>query len=530
MQTSSASSSPSSPPPPSPPHDITIPETLITLIVCFVIAMAFRGFVLEGFVIPTGSMAPTLMGDHALWRSPETGYVFATDAGEKFLRNTPRHHTFDIADPMLDRNATVLTSDFPVLRRSARAGDRVLVLKWFYAFVDPERFDVIVFKNPTNSWENYIKRVVGLPGEELWLADGDVFVRPADESDAPFTIARKPRHVQRAVWQPIFDSAYVRDEGTQQSEDPWTRLTRSTDDPRMFRIDSADETIAWWDTSIRALDDWNAYNMLGPWDGMNRTFPVSDLRLAMAVRPDQSGLLTALGLVARGHSFEFFIANERATIEITETANPDVAVLTTSAPIDPIPAGRTTLIEFWHADQSLSIFIDGECVLTADYDWGPWERLEHATGQDIREVLETSRAVNPLATVALPGEPSLELSFTGSPLTITRLQVDRDLYYQPLDVRDPSHGPLLGTHPDRTARLDEDQFFMLGDNSAASADSRLWGEPDELVAAQIDPTPFIVNRKLIIGKAWCVYFPSPYALFEGGRRFIPDFGRMRFIR
>jgi hypothetical protein len=138
--------------------------------------------------------------------------------------------------------------------------------------------------------------------------------------------------------------------------------------------------------------------------------------------------------------------------------------------------------------------------------------------------------VNPLATQAHATPPSLELSFNGSPVTITRLQVDRDLYYQPMDQRDRAHGPLLGTHPDHTARLGEDQFFMLGDNSGASADSRLWGEPDELVAAQVDPTPNIVNRKLIIGKAWCVYFPSPYALFEGGRRFIPDFGRMRFIR
>jgi hypothetical protein len=71
---------------------------------------------------------------------------------------------------------------------------------------------------------------------------------------------------------------------------------------------------------------------------------------------------------------------------------------------------------------------------------------------------------------------------------------------------------------------------MLGDNSSASADGRVWGEPDELVAAQIDPAPFIVNRRLIIGKAWSVYFPSPYPLVEGGRRFIPDFGRIRFIR
>ena len=41
-------------------------ETLQSLVVAFVLAMVFRGFVVEGFVIPTGSMAPTLLGQHLL--------------------------------------------------------------------------------------------------------------------------------------------------------------------------------------------------------------------------------------------------------------------------------------------------------------------------------------------------------------------------------------------------------------------------------------------------------------------------------
>ena len=44
-------------------------------------------------------------------------------------------------------------------------GDRILVAKFPYEFANPKRWDVIVFKYPGNSTMNYIKRLVGLPGE-----------------------------------------------------------------------------------------------------------------------------------------------------------------------------------------------------------------------------------------------------------------------------------------------------------------------------------------------------------------------------
>ena len=95
-------------------------------------------------------------------------------------------------------------------------------------------------------------------------------------------------------------------------------------------------------------------------------------------------------------------------------------------------------------------------------------------------------------------------------------------------VMDDARG--FATHPAKPAVLGADHFFMLGDNSARSLDGRLWGSPHPLVVEQIDPAPFVVNRTLLIGKAWVVYFPSPFSVTEGGRRFVPDFGRMRFIR
>ncbi|MDG1899250.1 MAG: S26 family signal peptidase, partial [Phycisphaerales bacterium] len=50
-------------------------DTVQSLILAFVLAMTFRGFVVEGFVIPTGSMAPTLLGEHWLVESDQTGFM-----------------------------------------------------------------------------------------------------------------------------------------------------------------------------------------------------------------------------------------------------------------------------------------------------------------------------------------------------------------------------------------------------------------------------------------------------------------------
>jgi hypothetical protein len=130
-------------------------------------------------------------------------------------------------------------------------------------------------------------------------------------------------------------------------------------------------------------------------------------------------------------------------------------------------------------------------------------------------------------------------------VSLHRVRVDRDLYYRAdtltsQAVRNPTRPgyerivrpqtPAYGTHPDKPAILGPDHFFMLGDNSPASSDSRLWGNPHPFVVEQIDGSPFLVHRKLLLGKAWVVYFPALYPLSDNGRGVIPDFGRLRFIR
>ena len=65
-------------------------------------------------------------------------------------------------------------------------GDNLLVDKLTYRFRDPERFDIIVFPFRFQEETYYIKRIIGLPGETVQIADGCVFidgVRLADDLD-----------------------------------------------------------------------------------------------------------------------------------------------------------------------------------------------------------------------------------------------------------------------------------------------------------------------------------------------------------
>ena len=72
-------------------HAHAVRETVESIVIAFVLAFLFRTFEAEAFVIPTGSMAPTLMGRHKDVDCPKCGYRFQVNAseedGEELLRS-----------------------------------------------------------------------------------------------------------------------------------------------------------------------------------------------------------------------------------------------------------------------------------------------------------------------------------------------------------------------------------------------------------------------------------------------------------
>lgn len=107
----------------------TTREYAESLIVAVVIALFLRAFVLEAFKIPTGSMIPTLLvGDH----------IFVN----KFV--------YGLRIPFSNQ--------------------------WLVEWNDPQRGEVIVFRNPREPSQDFIKRVVAVAGDEVRVEGRDVYV------------------------------------------------------------------------------------------------------------------------------------------------------------------------------------------------------------------------------------------------------------------------------------------------------------------------------------------------------------------
>ena len=215
-------------------------ETIESIVIAFVLAFLFRTFEAEAFVIPTGSMSPSLQGQHKDVVCSECGYRFLTTAsseGEErdsliaqanFTNLTlgERQRIHDTIEglevvagmcPMCRQTMLYRTDNLPSdLPKSIRTeavelqesypGDRILVNKYSYENSLPERWDVVVFKFPGNGEMNYIKRLVGLPGETLRIYQGDLFTK--SDKDHEFHIARKPPHKVLAMLEPVHDTDY----------------------------------------------------------------------------------------------------------------------------------------------------------------------------------------------------------------------------------------------------------------------------------------------------------------------------------
>ncbi|HZJ58186.1 MAG TPA: signal peptidase I [Clostridia bacterium] len=54
--------------------------------------------------------------------------------------------------------------------------DRVIINKIVYHLYTPSRGDIVVFKNPDNNKENYVKRIIGIAGDTIEIGDQEVYI------------------------------------------------------------------------------------------------------------------------------------------------------------------------------------------------------------------------------------------------------------------------------------------------------------------------------------------------------------------
>ncbi len=110
-------------------------ESIKTIIIAIFIAVLIRSFFAEPFNIPSGSMKPTLLvGDYLFVKKWEYGYS---------------KHSLPFSLPIINKR----------------------ILKKI-----PKRGDVVVFKTPEDNTTDYIKRVIGIPGDTIQLVNGVVFL------------------------------------------------------------------------------------------------------------------------------------------------------------------------------------------------------------------------------------------------------------------------------------------------------------------------------------------------------------------
>jgi len=123
-------------------------------------------------------------------------------------------------------------------------------------------------------------------------------------------------------------------------------------------------------------------------------------------------------------------------------------------------------------------------------------------------------------------EPEVKIIGSGN-LKIAHIAIFRDIHYTSRQngISGKAARATLGS----PLKLDEKEYFVLGDNSPISGDGRWWNVPGRGNNGKTFRTG-IVPRQCLVGKAWVVVWPSGYKPFEKFPfRFIPNAGRMRFI-
>lgn len=581
-------------------------RSAIDLAIGFVIAVILlRTFILEGYLISTGSMAPGLLGFHRRIACPSCRYDFA----------------FGVAfDDSVDSDSPVITEP-DGMRRYATCpncgqinidvsgvpnshGDQLLVQKNVYDFRQPRRWEVVVFRNPASPGEAYVKRVTGLPGDRIQVINGDVFINGQ--------IARKDFQQQLAMRIPVCNVHYLADDEDWllpwELDDGW-----SADDGVLVTSAPAQEatsgqearTVPVTKTQWLRFRNWRWFGghhlaetplmdeeSLADWAALKERYdsmPVAwssrldfdeerrvlrcegvmpdDLQRDLLRQATSASFKSAIyrlaalshlspvtdryGYNAMVESPEYIVSDLMLRSRIAWTSQPDtilaqvpvgnqifsVVIHPKSTKVDLIDvdermvvrSGRFVLdeasqsqgqadngqllLEVSNFDQQIIVAINGETCFDAfeihDVD-SSTDALEAIVAAGPGQKLDAGK----VAQIAIKVEQQRRwaLGIKGGSVRIEDLEMFRDVFYTPGRRRNAVESEF--TVPNNC-------YFVQGDNSPVSSDSRNWPDP-------------CVPHRLLIGRPFLVHLPSRPAVLEfgGSRRMIrvPEWSRIRYIR
>jgi signal peptidase I len=555
-------------------------ESIESFVVVFV-SFLIWSLEAEGFVIPTGSMAPTLMGRHKEIVCPQCSYTYTVNAGGE-VEPTGRGTSTGLR--VVSGTCENCRFESAVADMPSYTGDRIYVMKDGLSLpffsearrVKLKRWDVAVFKLPEEPEVRYIKRLVGMPNEVIRIDGGDIWAQAPDQSAGFERLLRSLDH-QQAMQLTVYDDAH---RAAALANDPrwlrwvtlpahqWTQPVQGAYSPNQ---NAADWSELRYHHVVPSPAQWRALRSGAP----SPTPPVATLitdyysyntdvsahdqsRPRMAARawfqPHWVGDLTlSLRLTTRERAGKFRLelikagSSHRCEIDLTsgeaQLFRDDVTLG------DAVPTGITRAgtydLAFANVDGRLTLWVDG--------------RLPFGAGPKY-----DSRLESPVPTAA-DLEPARIAAMRAS-IDVDQLILRRDVYYtlEPAEtdysnldgsartessalldlLSDPARFPTLTRYPARDYPIGPGHYLMLGDNSPWSRDGRAWGNSDQIDADfpgkgwdNSGRQSWEVPEALLIGKAFCVYWPHPKQIWPRLRftadvrlPILPFIERMRWIR
>ncbi len=87
-------------------------------------------------------------------------------------------------DFLVIANAVVPTGS---MENTVPVGSRIIGFRLYYLFQEPQRGDIVIFKFPDDEKKDYLKRIIGLPGDTVEIVDGKVYINGSEEPlDEPY--------------------------------------------------------------------------------------------------------------------------------------------------------------------------------------------------------------------------------------------------------------------------------------------------------------------------------------------------------
>jgi signal peptidase I len=518
-----------------------------------VVFLAFMTWSLEaeGFVIPTGSMAPTLMGRHKEVVCPDCGHRYAVNADREVDSAGRSGSGLERIEwgTCVNCRFEARVADLPSF-----TGDRIYVAKNDVALpflatagsTELRRWDVAVFKLPEEPEVRYIKRLVGMPTEVVRIRAGDLWSRPLDGSRDFERLLRSPAH-QRGMQMTVYDDHHRA--ASLAGDSRWARWTPEPasgwTEPAAGRFAASPEGRDWGELryhhrvpspaqseAIRGdvplpfppratlITDFSSYNTdrsagdsahprraARPWFHPHW---VGDLTLSLRLYVGEPAGFFRLELIKSGVSSrcELDLSTGEATLwHGAERLGPAVRTA----------IGRPGVYEIALAnvDDRLTLWIDGALPFGDGHSYEAAAGLPKPTPADLEPVRIAARG----AEVEIEGlvlERDVHYTLGPAESDYQNLPpaacVNAERFFDLLS--DPARFGALEYQAGREYPLGPGRYLMLGDNSPWSRDARAWGRADqldrdapELGWDESGRESWEVPESLIVGKAFCVYWP-----------------------